>query len=62
MNRFWKEELENKLKNKIFMWDVRSNLWRNVHDPTETMTDGQYEAIYFALSLLGKIDDDYPLP
>ena len=44
------------------MWDVRSNLWRNVHDPTETMTDGQYEAIYFALSLLGKIDDDYPLP
>lgn len=52
MNKYWKEELDKKLKNKIFIWDERLRLWRNVYDSSDTMTDGEYEAITFALKLI----------
>jgi hypothetical protein len=58
MNKFWKEELENKFKNKIYMWDEKCRLWRNAVVPSDTMTDGEYEAIQFTLRLIG----DIPLP
>jgi hypothetical protein len=53
MNKFWKEELQNKLKNKIYMWDEKCRLWRNAFVPGDTMTDGEYEAINFTLKLIG---------
>ena len=60
MNKFWKEEMENKLKNKIYMWDEKCHLWRNAFMPNDTMTDGELEAIHFTLALLG--DGDHPHP
>jgi hypothetical protein len=58
MNKFWKEEIQNKLKNKIYMWDEKCRLWRNAFVPSDTMTDGEYESIKFSLALLG----DHPHP
>jgi hypothetical protein len=58
MNRFWKEELENKLKNKVFFWDEKAKLWRNAVAPEDSMTNNEYEAISYTLELLG----ENPLP
>lgn len=58
MNKIWKEELENKLKNKVYMWDEKCRLWRNAFVPADTMTDGEFEAIQFTLALI----DNYPHP
>lgn len=51
MNKYCKEELEKKLKNKTFYWDAHAKLWRNVIDPNDCMTENQYQAIVIAIQL-----------
>lgn len=52
MNKYVKEELEKKLKNKVFYWNKIRNVWENVLDPSDSMTNEQYDAICNTLIML----------
>jgi hypothetical protein len=58
MNKLWKEELENKLKNKIYIWDEKHQMWKNILDTNDWMTNSEYESIKYSIALI----EDYPLP
>lgn len=52
MKKILLEELEKKIKNKMFFFDEKNKLWRNVLDPSDVMSDAQYEAILLSIQML----------